>query len=178
MTASNPKLSDTPVFSGVFASDGNTGVTQMGLYQSASWASLNNFPFGTSVDVQEMLPSAVRVQLQTGAVVKQTGTAQQYAALLSLSGANGLPSSLQLVPSMANAHNQATQAVAPNVFQYTYRSRNVLVAIVSASGLITPVSKGGVCVMIGSTTQVNASFGGATPTGPIAFAEIQITVAP
>ena len=151
----------------------------MGLYQNAAWADLSTAPFGITVDVPEMLPAAVRVQLQTGSSVKQTGTAQQYSAILSLSGSNGLPASLQLVPGMANAQNVATLAVAPNVFAYTFQSRNVLVASVSASGLITPVSKGGVCIMVGSSRAVNASFAGATPSGTEAsYAEIQITVVP
>lgn len=161
------KLSDTFSFEGFLSQTGSSGTQQTG-----GWISTGN-------SVLEAVPAAVRVQLQTGGVVIQTGSAQQYAATLSLSQGQTPPvaQTLQLVPNMANSLNQAVSAVAPNVFSYTYTGRNNLVASVSSTGLVTPLERGGVCIMIGSPRAVNESFAGATPSGTEAtYAEIQIMV--
>jgi hypothetical protein len=172
------KTSDTNTFTGFLAQTGSSGTQQTGGWDDGGPnSSLNAF----AQSQLEPLPAAVRVTLDTSGIVKKVGP-QEYAVSLSLSQAQAL----QLVPGMADSLQNPSAAVPPNVFGYMFTSRNKAVATVSASGLVTPVSRGGVGILIGSPRAVNASFSGATPSGwsgtrgnvEGTYAELQVTVTP
>jgi hypothetical protein len=118
------------------------------------------------------VPAPVAVQL-SGSGIKQIGSPQQYAVSLSLSGTG----TVQLVPAMANALNEVVSPVAPNVFTYTYRSRNINVATVSPTGLVRAVSNGQCEILVINTRAANLPFVNATPSGTEGVqASLQVTV--
>jgi hypothetical protein len=167
---SQSKDSSTASYSGVPVNDQTGGLTQAGSFKTGTAVAPvfgpNPVPgyapsIGGQVQVAvgEGLPAAVMVQLTKNNGIVQTGSPQQYSVRIQ----NG--STLQLTPLTANAQNQLTSAVAPNVFTYSFTSRNSHVATVDANGLVTAVSRGEVEIVIQSTRSVNASFVGATPSG-------------
>jgi len=146
-------------------------LTQNADFVVPSFAPLNT-QYPTAVP--EAVPAAVRVQLTQNNGIVQTGSPQQYAVRLALNG------TLQLTPLRANALNQQTNAVLPNIFNFVYTSRNTTVCTVSQNGLVTAVGRGEVEILIGAVRQVNASFVGATPpagqTGCEEYAFLNVTV--
>ena|ERR1700730_13321882 len=128
MNIGNGKLSDTLNYTGILPPQPtNNGTIQCGAFAGSY---NNTVPIGP--DVLEGLPAAVRVQLPaaTNPTITQVGP-QEYAVNLSLSQAQ----TLRLVPGMADSLQNASSAVAPNVFIYKFQSRNIGVATVSATGL-------------------------------------------
>ena len=78
---------------------------------------------------------------------------------------------------MANALNEIVAATAPNVFTYTYRSRNINVATVSPTGLVRAVSNGQCEILVINTRAANLPFVNATPSGTEGVqASLQVTV--
>ncbi len=123
---------------------------------------------GQNAAVPEAVGAASRVTV-SGSGVTKVGPGQ-YAVSLSLSQGQ----TIQLTPGTTDAQNNVTSAIGT----FRYKTRNRLVATVSTSGLVTPISRGGVCILIGYPShQVNASFDGAAPSGTEGiFAELQVTV--
>lgn len=120
----------------------------------------------------QAVPAPVAVQL-SGSGIKQIGSPQQYGVTLSLSNTD----TVQIVPAMANALNEIVAATAPNVFTYTYRSRNINVATVNSSGLVTAVGRGQCEVLVINTRAANLPFANATPSGTEGVqASLQVTV--
>ncbi|MGC2102054.1 MAG: Ig-like domain-containing protein [Candidatus Sulfotelmatobacter sp.] len=145
----------------------STGAVIMPRVQSQVSPQVNTqFPQG--------VPAPVAVQLSTlGSGIKQIGSPQQYAVSLSLSNTQ----TVQIVPVMANALNEVVSAVAPNVFTYTYRSRNINVATVSPTGLVRAVSNGQCEILVMNTRAANLPFVNATPSGTEGVqASLQVTV--
>jgi hypothetical protein len=145
------------------------GVNEAGITSIGSWNSGNipsgsgspgNIPPLNAVAELENIPAPVNVQLGGTAGTEQVGSPQQWAVTISLSG-----SPLQIVPNMANSQNVAVSAVAPNVFTYTYLSRQEFVCTVSSSGLITATGRGQCEVEVWATRSCNLPFVNATPSG-------------
>lgn len=142
-----------------------------GQLQTAGWVDPAGISYGApfSVETLEAVPANVRVQLSG---VLKTGPSQ-YAATLSLSGTN----TLQLVPNAADAQQNPTSAVAPNVFSWSFSSRNNSICTVNSSGLVTAVGRGECEITVRSFRQVNASFAGGTPSGTEGVdASVNVTV--
>ena len=151
---STSKPNDTPTYSGFpqpYPTD--AGTLQTGAWDGGEPAG------GNQQEVREGLPANVRTQL-SGAGVSLIGP-NQYSVTLSLSGAD----TVQLTPNGADARQNPTSAVSPNVLTWGYVSRNVKVATVTSNGLVTAVGRGECEIVIRSFRQVNASFVGATPSG-------------
>jgi hypothetical protein len=118
------------------------------------------------------VPAPVAVQL-SGSGIKQIGSPQQFGVTLSLSGTD----TVQIVPAMANALNEVVTATAPNVFTYTYRSRNINVATVNSSGLVTAVGRGQCEVLVINTRAANLPFVNTMPSGTEGVqASLQVTI--
>jgi hypothetical protein len=118
------------------------------------------------------VPAPVAVQL-SGSGIKQIGSPQQFGVTLSLSNT----ATVQIVPAMANALNDVVPAVAPNVFTYTYRSRNINVATVNSSGLVPAVGRGQCEVLVINTRAANLPFVNTMPSGTEGVqASLQVTV--
>jgi hypothetical protein len=143
----------------------STGAVIMPRVQSQVTPQVNTqFPQG--------VPAPVAVQL-SGSGIKQIGSPQQYGVSLSLSNTD----TVQIVPVMANALNEIVAATAPNVFTYTYRSRNINVATVSPTGLVRAVSNGQCEILVINTRAANLPFVNATPSGTEGVqASLQVTV--
>jgi hypothetical protein len=143
----------------------STGAVIMPRVQSQVTPQVNTqFPQG--------VPAPVAVQL-SGSGIKQIGSPQQYGVTLSLSNTD----TVQIVPAMANALNDVVPAVAPNVFTYTYRSRNINVATVSPTGLVRAVFNGQCEILVINTRAANLPFVNATPSGTEGVqASLQVTV--
>lgn len=163
---STSKPNDTTTYTGVV----NPDPTQVGSRACGGWDG-GQASGGNQQEVFQGVPANVRVQLSG---VTKIGP-NQYSTTLSLSGAN----TLQLVPNAADAQQNPTSAVAPNSFTWKFSSRNVNVAKVNSSGLVTAVGRGQSEIVVRSFRQVNASLSGATPSGTEGVdATIQITVLP
>ena len=143
----------------------STGAVVMSRVQSQVYPQVNTqFPQG--------VPAPVAVQL-SGSGIKQIGSPQQYGVSLSLSGTD----TVQLVPAMANALNEVVSPVAPNVFTYTYRSRNISIATVNSSGLVIAVGRGQCEILVINTRAAHLPFTNATPSGTEGVqASLQVTV--
>ena len=143
----------------------STGAVIMPRVQSQVTPQVNTqFPQG--------VPAPVAVQL-SGSGIKQIGSPQQYGVTLSLSNTD----TVQIVPAMANALNEIVAATAPNVFTYTYRSRNINVATVSSTGLVTAVSSGQCEILVINTRAANLPFVNTMPSGTEGVqASLQVTV--
>lgn len=143
----------------------STGAVIMPRVQSQVTPQVNTqFPQG--------VPAPVAVQL-SGSGIKQIGSPQQFGATLSLSGTD----TVQITPAMANALNEIVAATAPNVFTYTYRSRNINVATVNSSGLVTAVGRGQCEVLVINTRAANLPFVNTMPSGTEGVqASLQVTV--
>jgi hypothetical protein len=157
MSLPSPKPNDTPTYSGTPA----PSPTDAGSEQTGGWANTLTSPpwWNHPNEVLEALPACVRVQL-SGDGIQETGP-NQYQTTLSLSGSN----TIQLTPNGADAQQNPTSPVAPNAFMFTYKSRNINVATVDSSGLVTAVGRGQCEIIVQSPRAVNASFVGATPSG-------------
>ncbi len=167
MSLPSPKPNDTSSFTSPAPSSTDGGTLQTGGYADPDGQ--QTFPSSYPIEVYEALPANVRVQLSG---VTEIGP-NQYAATLSLTGT----STLQLVPNAADAQQNSTSAVAPNSFLWSFVSRNINVATVNSSGLVTAVGRGQCEIAVRSFRQVNASFAGATPSGTESVdATIQVTV--
>lgn len=169
MAQPSPKPNDTTDYTGVPAPIPTDG----GTLQTGGWANNLTSPpwWNTPNEVYEGLPANVRVQLSG---VTRVGP-NQYTASLSLSGTN----TLQLIPNAADAFQNPTEAVAPNVFTWKFSSRNSAVATVNSSGLVTAIGRGECEIVVRSFRQVNASFVGGTPSGTEGVdATIQVRVLP
>ncbi|MGA9156521.1 MAG: hypothetical protein WB249_07010 [Candidatus Sulfotelmatobacter sp.] len=143
----------------------STGAVTMARVQSQVYPQVNTqFP--------QAVPAPVAVQL-SGSGIRQIGSPQQYGVTLSLSGTD----TVQIVPAMANALNEVVSPVAPNVFTYTYRSRNINVATVNSSGLLTAVGRGQCEILVINTRAANLPFANSTPSGTEGVqASLQVTV--
>jgi hypothetical protein len=171
MSTPSPKPSDTANYTGIPAPSPTDG----GTLQTGGWADLDGqqtFPRSFPTEVFEAIPANVRVQLALASGITRLGPSQ-YAVSLSLSGTD----TVQLTPNAADAQQDETSAVSPNSFTWSFVSRNVNVATVNSSGLITAVGRGQCEVRVISSRAVNASFVGATPSGTEGTdATIQVTV--
>ena len=168
MSLPSPKPSNTSTFTSPAPSPADAGTLQTG-----GWANNLTSPpwWNVANEVLEALPANVRVQLSG---ITKIGP-NQYSTTLSLSGTN----TLQLVPNAADAKQNSTTAVTPNSFTWAYTSRNIHVATVNSSGLVTAVGRGECEISVRSFRQVNASFTNATPSGTEGVdATIQVTVLP
>jgi hypothetical protein len=151
------------------------GINAAGVSSVAGWSV--NFPSVNSPVALESVPAPIIPSLpaSTNPTISQVSP-NAYAATLSL----GIVQALQLVPSFNDAHGTPVTAVAPNVFGFIYTSRNVKVATVSSTGLVTPVARGEACVLIGSARAANLPFAGASaPAGLIGcetFCELNVQV--
>jgi len=161
---STSKPNDSTTYSGVV----NPNPTETGILACGGWDG-GEPAGGNQQEVFQGIPANVRVQLSG---LTKVGP-NQYAATLSLSGTN----TLQLVPNAADAHQNPTLAVFPNSFTWAYTSRNVNVATVDSTGLVTAVAQGECEIGVRSYRQVNASYSGATPSGTEGIdATIQVRV--
>ena len=151
MSTPSPKSNNTTNYTGVSAPN----ATDSGAYQTGGWGDVYVPPASIPVEVYESLPACVRVQLSG---VTKIGP-NQYQTILSLG------ETLQLVPNGADAHQNATVAVAPNSFSFFYRSRNVHVATVNDDGLVTAVGRGECEIIVQSPRAVNANLPTASPSG-------------
>jgi hypothetical protein len=150
--ASTPSYSGTPA-----PSPADAGTLATAAFEDSTCIDYGN-PFPQAV--LQGVPSNVRVQLTLASGITQLGP-NQYAVSLSLSGT----STVQLTPNAADAQQDETEPVSPNSFTWSFVSRNVNVATVNSSGLVTAVGRGECEILISSTRAVNASFTGATPSG-------------
>lgn len=160
---STGKPSDTPTFTGAPPSLQATNGTQ----QTGGWTDPNSTSYGVPIAMEslEALPANVRVQLSGSGISKCANSqTNQYVTFLSLSG-NGYPKTLQLIPNGADCNNNPTSAVSPNVFAWSFTSRNVAVAVVSPTGLVTAEGRGECEISVTSSRAVNASFAGSAPSG-------------
>ena len=182
---SQSKDSSSDIYSGTPQNTATDGLTQTGSFKDGTAVAPvfgpNPVPgyapsIGGQVQkaVPQGVPAAVRVRLTTNNGVSQSGSPQEYAVAI----ANG--ATLQLTPLMANAQNQLVTATAPNVFTYTYTSRNSKVATVDSNGLVTAVGRGEVEILIGSSRSVNLPFTNAAPpagqTGASEYCFLNVTV--
>ena len=121
----------------------------------------------------QQLPNVSRAQLPLTNGVTQCGPSQtnQYQVTLSLSGANGLPTSITLSPVPANCQNEETAFVAPATSAtFLFSSRQSFVCTLStaplefaASSVLTAQGTGETEVVIVSGRAVNSVFASATP---------------
>jgi hypothetical protein len=159
----------SPIYSGTPAPIQTSGTLSVGSVENAAGAGppYPNYP----TTFPQGVPAPVAVQL-SGSGIKQIGSPQQYAVSLSLGG-----DTVQIVPAMANALNEIVAATAPNVFTYTYRSRNINVATVSSTGLVTAVSGGQCEILVINTRAANLPFVNTMPSGTEGVqASLQVTV--
>jgi hypothetical protein len=159
----------SPIYSGTPAPIQTSGTLSVGSVENAAGAGppYPNYP----TTFPQGVPAPVAVQL-SGSGIKQIGSPQQYAVSLSLGG-----DTVQIVPAMANALNEIVAATAPNVFTYTYRSRNINVATVSSTGLATAVSSGQCEILVINTRAANLPFVNTMPSGTEGVqASLQVTV--
>jgi hypothetical protein len=126
----------------------------------------------------QALPALCRLQLPvaTNPMVAQKGP-QEYSATLSLSGTD----TVQLAPAFANSQNVPTAPVSPATAKFVYTSRNVYVATVSPSGLVTAQNHGECVILVSAYRGVNAPISGsATPPagqlGTEIYAELAVRV--
>lgn len=175
----NPIGSATPASSSVFDGTRAPEPTEAGTLSCGSFSAQSFSSSSLLIEVLQGVPAPVRVILPAGSnpTVTKVGP-QEYSVTLSLSGVN----TVQLAPAMADAHQNQVAAVAPNVFAFTYQTRQRLVATVSPSGLVTAVARGSCIILIGSARQANLPFTNAAPpsgeVGCEVYAELQVTVRP
>src|SRR5580658_3364239 len=146
-----------------------------GNYQNGAYAlPITSFGQTNANDARvQQLPNVSRVQLPLTNGVTQCGNTQtnQYQVTLSLSGANGLPTSITLSPVPANCQNEETAFVAPATSAtFLFSSRQSFVCTLStaplefaASSVLTAQGTGETEVVIVSGRAVNAVFSSATP---------------
>jgi hypothetical protein len=151
----------------------NPDPNQSGTYSSGGFVSASGFPH----IVYQNVGAPVRVILPAGSnpsLIKQGP--QAYSVTLSLSGTN----TIQLTPGMADSLQNPVSPVSPNVFSFVYRSRQIKVATVSDSGLITAQTRGECTVLVGAARSANLPFTNASPasglTGCEVFAEVTVRV--
>jgi hypothetical protein len=158
------------IYGGTPAPAQTSGTLSVGSVENAAGAGppYPNYP----TTFPQGVPAPVAVRL-SGSGIKQIGSPQQYAVSLSLGGTD----TVQIVPAMANALNEIVAATAPNVFTYTYRSRNINVATVSSTGLVTAVSSGQCEILVINTRAANLPFVNTMPSGTEGVqASLQVTV--
>jgi len=153
MSIPSPKPNDTPNYSGTPA----PSPTDAGTLQTGGWANNLTSPpwWNYANEVLQGLPANVRVQLSG---VTQIGP-NQYTVSVRLG------ETLALTPNGADAHQNPTSPVAPNVFAWTFTSRNSHVCTVSPDGLVTAVGRGQCEIVVTSPRNVNEPFANATPSG-------------
>jgi hypothetical protein len=156
---------------------GNPDTSQVGgNYQNGCFAiSITDYGrgLGQKAALVQQLPNVSRVQLPLTNGVTQCGNTQtnQYQVTLSLSGANGLPTSITLSPVPANCQNEETAFVAPATSAtFLFSSRQSFVCTLStaplefaASSVLTARGTGETEVVIVSGRAVNSVFPSATP---------------
>jgi hypothetical protein len=118
-----------------------------------------------------MLPGVQNVQL-SGAGITECANSQtnEFQVTLSLSGTKGLPKSIVLSPTPANASNQETSFTGPATALYLFSSRNVAIAscsvnknTFSATCTITAVGlQGETEITLVNPRAVNSQFAGAS----------------
>jgi hypothetical protein len=160
MALLSPKESDTTNYTDI----SSPTPSDAGTLQCGGWANNLASPpwWDFPNEVLEGLPAQVRVQI-SGSGVAQIGP-NQYRVTLSLSGT----STVQLTPTPADAQQNPTTAVLPQTISnssFGYVSRNINVATVSSTGLVTAVGRGEVEITIRGFRNVNESFLNATPSG-------------
>jgi hypothetical protein len=163
----------TATLTTVIGPDG--GVNEAGIESVGSWNS--NSPSVNAVAELENIPAPIIPSLPSGSNPEVIQVSpNSYKAILSLSEVQ----TLQLTPSFNNAQSAPVVAVSPNVFEFVYTSRNVKVATISSTGLITPVGRGEVEILIGSARAANLPFAGAAApagqTGCEVYSSINVTV--
>jgi hypothetical protein len=143
----------------------NPDPNQSGSFSSGGFVSASGFPH----IVYQNVGAPVRVTLPVGSnpTIIRIGP-QEYFVTLSLSGTN----TVQLTPGMADSLQNPVSPVSPNTFSFVYRSRQVNVATVSDSGLVTAVSRGECTVLIGSARNANLPFTNASPAAGLTGCEI------
>jgi hypothetical protein len=151
------------------------GTTAAGIESNGSWNP--NYPSLNSVAELEQIPAPIMPSLPSATNTTVTKVSpNSYKATLSLGGAQ----TLQLEPSFNNCQSAPVTAVAPNVFEFVYTSRNTHVATVDSTGLVTPVGRGEVCILIGSARAANLPFAEASaPAGQVGcevYAELNVTI--
>lgn len=126
----------------------------------------------------QMLPALTRLQLVSAAnpSVTQLGP-QEYKVVLSLSGTH----TVQLNPSYGNSQNAPSAPVSPATANFIYTSRNVYVATISPTGLVTARNRGECILLCSSVRCANASIpNSATPpagnTGAEIYCELRVVV--
>jgi hypothetical protein len=157
------------IYGGTPAPAQTSGTLSVGSVENAAGAGppYPNYP----TTFPQGVPAPVAVQL-SGSGIKQIGSPQQYAVSLSLGG-----DTVQIVSAMANALNEIVAATAPNIFTYTYRSRNINVATVNSSGLVTAVGRGQCEILVINTRAANLPFTNTMPSGTEGVqASLQVTV--
>lgn len=164
---STSKISDTSSYTGTPLPD----PTAMGTLAVGGWA--GGLPSGgNQQETFEALPAMCRVQLSG---LTKIGPSQ-FRATLSLSGTN----TLQLTANTADCQQNPTSAVSPQSVTdsfFGYVSRNVHVATVNSTGLVTAVGRGEVEITVRCFRNPNASYTNAAPSGTESVdATIQVTV--
>jgi hypothetical protein len=175
----SPTQSSTSTFTEPLS---NNPAADAGIFSVGSWASNPDSPPAgywtpTPVAVLERIPAPINPVLpaESNPTVTRVSS-NSFSAPISLGDAE----TLQLSPSFENAQGQPVAAVAPNAFSFVYTSRNVRVAEVSDTGLVTPTGRGECCILIGSARTANLPYAGAAPpagqTGCETYCELNVTV--
>jgi hypothetical protein len=163
----------TPATSNTYDGLGTPDPSQSGAYSSGGFVSASGFPH----IIYQNVGAPVRVILPAGSnpTVTKLGP-QEFFVQLSLSGT----STIQLTPGMADAQQNPVSPTAPNTFSFVYRSRQVNVATVSDSGLVTAVGRGEGTILIGSARNANLPYTNSSPapglTGAEIYAELTVRV--
>jgi hypothetical protein len=167
----NNNSTEKPSSTSTYTGTTNPPMTS-GSLQTAGWGDPNSVSYGCPqiIETLESVPASVRVQLALSGITKLGPN--QYAATLSLSGDN----TLQLTPNSADAQQNPTTAVSPNVFSWTFYSRNIHIATVDSSGLVTAVGRGECEILIQSPRAVNAAYAGVGTPADGVQASLQVTV--
>jgi hypothetical protein len=157
-----PQQTATPASTATFTTSlpPSNGINEAGRQSVGSWNSNPAAGLNGAAPL-ELLPAPVNVQLGGTPGAVQQGSPQQWTVIMSLSDSP----TLQIVANMANSQNEPVTAVAPQVFSYTYVSRQSSVCTVNADGLVTATGRGQTEIEVWSTRSCNASFVGATPSG-------------
>jgi hypothetical protein len=145
-----------------------------GNYQNGAYAlPITSFGQTNANDARvQQLPNVSRVQIPLTNGVTKCGNTQtnQFQVVLSLSGANGLPTEITLSPVPADNLNSETSFVAPATSNFLFSSRQSFVCTLStapdefaASSVLTAQGRGETEVVIVSGRAVNSVFPSASP---------------
>jgi hypothetical protein len=160
------KPSDTENYSGVLPPEPfDNGTLQFG-----GWANLDTPPFGVNVEVAQGVPAQVKISI-SGSGVTQVGAINQLAGQVSLASGT-----LQLTGHVYDAENNLTD---PPLGTFVWISRNVNVATVNASGLVTLTGRGSCDIEARYSRAANLPFENASPSpteSMAVYATVNLTV--